>query len=210
MLRLLPKGPRTEDQRERHAGIVTAPAPGRRLIRGRRNDVRLRVPRTRSWQLPQVLRRSTARATSAPGKVPATIRKGVAYHAECAVQILDAGGKRKEDSVKEAEATGTERPQLGGSTPSHLLGVVSGDRLIPLPHFRRPPVADVGEESGQSRVHRWILAHDEPRLVPARLHLHTLVRAPPRLGQSLPEPLRTRSIDAATVPAGSCRVGRPS
>jgi len=76
----------TEDHRERHAGIVTAPAPGRRLIRGWRNDVRLRVPRTRSWQLPQVLRRSTARAYSAPCKVPAPIIKGVAYHAECVLR----------------------------------------------------------------------------------------------------------------------------
>src|SRR5215211_6178517 len=79
----------TADQRERHAGMVIAPAPGRRLTRGRRNDVRLSVLRARSLQLPQVLRRSTARATSAPGKVPATIIKGVAYHAECVLRILD-------------------------------------------------------------------------------------------------------------------------
>src|SRR6266545_1248300 len=60
--------------------------------------VRLSVPRTRSWQLPQVLRRSTARATSAPCKVPATIIKGVAYHAECAVRILD--GRRAADNLR--------------------------------------------------------------------------------------------------------------
>ncbi len=75
---------------------VTAPTPGRRLIRGRRKDVgqvtlecplgRVRGSCHRCCAGPPPAR------TSAPCKVPAAIVKGVAYHAECAVRACASNG----------------------------------------------------------------------------------------------------------------------
>src|SRR5215218_6408925 len=75
--------------------------------------VRLSFPQMPSWQLPQVLRRSTARATSAPGKVPATIIKGVAYHAECALRILDGRRAARQRPLKTKNVAVLERTQSG-------------------------------------------------------------------------------------------------
>src|SRR6266508_5935981 len=97
-----------------------------------------------------------------------------------------------EDAVEEAEATGTERAELGGSAPAHLLRVIGRNGLIALRDLRRPPGAHAGKEGGQSRVHPRIRTHQKARLVPPRLHLEAFVRASPRLRHSLPEPLRTR------------------
>jgi len=46
-----------------------------------------------------VLRRSTARATSAPAKVPATIIKGVAYDAECVLRACAPAPRVGDDLV---------------------------------------------------------------------------------------------------------------
>jgi hypothetical protein len=76
------------------------------------------------------------------------------------------------------------------SAPGHLLGVVGGDRLIVLAHLGRPPVANPLQQPGQAGVGGRVLAEDEPRPVPARLHLAALAGPALSLGQRPPEPPR--------------------
>src|SRR5215211_7023809 len=125
--------------------------------------VRLSVLRARSWQLPQVLRRSTARATSAPGKVPAIISKGVAYHAECVLRILD--GRR-------AHRLGNPRPEEVGV----VVLVALDDTSVGQDHLRsdevveRQPVhssedAEAAAEGEAGDADRWTGAGRESEIV---------------------------------------------
>jgi len=101
----------------------------------------------------------------------------------------------RQDSVEEAESAGSIRLELGGGTPSHLLGVVGGDRLIPLPHLGRPPVANPLQQAGQAGVGGGVRAQEEPRPVLAGLDLAALAGHPTRLAHGLPEPLGPRRAE---------------
>jgi hypothetical protein len=101
----------------------------------------------------------------------------------------------RQDSVDEAESARSMRLELRGGTPGHLLDVVHGDRLIPLAHFGRPPVANPLQQASQASVGRGLRAEDEPRSVPARLDLAALAGPAASLGHCPPEPFRPRRAE---------------
>jgi len=59
--------------------------------------------------------------------------------------------------------------------------VVSGDRLSPLAHLSRPPVANPLQQVGQARVGGGVGAQEKPRPVLTRLDLAALASQPPGL-----------------------------
>src|SRR6266508_5091552 len=55
-----------------------------------------------------------------------------------------------QDPVAEVEAAGPKSLELEGGTPSHLPGVVGGDKLITLVHLARAPVAHPLQQASQA------------------------------------------------------------